>query len=80
MKVHLFFILLRLKVYTNVRNIPYLVRRNGCIVHFLRISSFVTHGIESVGVDARSIQSQLRLFNAQPARENMGIGLRVISM
>ena len=56
MKVHLFFILLRLKVYTNVRNIPYLVRRNGCIVHFLRISSFVTHGIESVGVGARSIR------------------------
>ena len=29
------------------------------------------HGIESEGVGARSVRSQLRLYNAQPARENM---------
>ena len=38
-----------------------IVGRNGCIalhyyVHFLRISSFVTRGIESEGIGARSIQ------------------------
>ena len=48
------------------------VGRNGCIalhyyVHFLRIFSFVTRGIESEGVGARSVRSRLRLCNAQPA-------------
>ena len=56
--------------------------RNGCIalhsyVHFLRIFSFVTRGIESEGIGARSVRSRLRLCNAQPARENVGIELRV---
>ena len=59
--------------------------RNGCIalhyyVHFLHIFSFVTRGIESEGVGARSVRSRLRLCNAQPARENVGIELRVISL
>ena len=58
------------------------VGRNGCIalhyyVHFLRIFSFVTRGIESEGIGARSVLSRLRLCNAQPARENVGIELRV---
>ena len=58
------------------------VGRNGCIalhyyVHFLRIFSFVTRGIESEGICARSVRSRLRLCNAQPARENVGIELRV---
>ena len=62
-----------------------IVGRNGCIalhycVHFLRIFSFVTRGIESKGVGARSVRSPLRLRNAQPARENMGIEIRAISM
>ena len=39
------------------------VGRNGCIalhyyVHLLRIFSFVTHGIESEGVGARSVRAQ----------------------
>ena len=59
--------------------------RNGCIalhyyVHFLRIFSFVTRGIESEGIGARSVRSLLRLCNAQPARENVGIELRVMSL
>ena len=62
-----------------------IVGRNGCIalhyyVHFLRIFSFVTRGIESEGIGARSVRSRLRLCNAQPARENVGIELKAISM
>ena len=60
-----------------------IVGRNGCIalhyyVHFLRVFSFVTHGIESEGIGARSVRSRLRLCNAQPARENVGIELSVL--
>ena len=63
----------------------YDVGRNGCIalhyyVHFLRIFSFVTRGTESEGVGARSVWTRLHLCNAQPARENVGIELRVISL
>ena len=62
-----------------------IVGRNGCIalhyyVHFLRIFSFVTHGIGSEGIGTRSVWSRLRFYNAQPARENVGIELRVISL
>ena len=57
--------------------------RNGCIalhyyVHFLRIFSFVTRGIESEGIGAKSVRSRLRLCNAQPAREDVGNELRPI--
>ena len=59
-----------------------IVGRNGCIalhyyVHFLRIFSFVTQGIGSEGIGTRSVWSRLRFYNAQPARENVGIELRV---
>ena len=61
-----------------LRELHEAVGRNGCIalhyyVHFLRIFSFVTHGIEFEGIGARSVRSTLRLCHAQPAREKEGI-------
>ena len=44
------------------------------------LSGIVTYGIESEGIGARSVRSPLRLRDAQPARENMGIELGAISM
>ena len=60
-----------------------IVRQSGCIalhyyVYILGIFSFVSHGIVSEGVGARSVRSSLRLCN-DPPNISWDIGIRDVS-